>query len=364
MPQPNAWLADVPVYTPGRHHVAPGLTPAVLSANENPLGPGARARQAIDHALAQDDTIKRYPHDDNPDLIAQIARVHQLPPDSINVGHGSDALITLITHCYAAPGRAVLYSEHGFLMYPINARSVGAQPVPVPERDLKVDVEAMLAALTPQCTLMFLANPNNPTGSYIDKDALTHLIDGLPEHVLLVVDEAYAEYVTAHDYASALPWTQTRENVVVVRTFSKLHALAGLRLGWSASPPAVAQVLRRQTNPFNVSAIAAAAGAAAIGDEAHLRRSVAHNTALREDFTQFAQQLGFPCPPSVCNFTLTAFASPDEASACAQFLESRGILVRSVAGYGLPSYLRITIGLKEEHERLKTALHDFRERTP
>jgi histidinol-phosphate aminotransferase len=289
-----------------------------------------------------------------------------LKAEQIVCGAGSDELIALLCRAYAGPGDEVIHTEHGFLMYPIAARTVGAKPVAVAETDLTTDVDAILDAVTPRTRLVFIANPNNPTGTYLPAAELERLRRGLPKDVLLVIDAAYAEYVGREDYASGELLVDPSASVggasvVVTRTFSKIYGLGGLRLGWAYCPPAVADVLNRVRNPFNVSSPAQEAGRAALEDAELIARAKAHNERWRAWTTQELRALGLGVPDSVCNFVLVRFPTQAgrDAPAADAFLKARGIIARRMDAYGLPQSLRITIGLEDEMRAAVAALADF-----
>jgi histidinol-phosphate aminotransferase len=290
-----------------------------------------------------------------------LGHCHGIDPLRIVCGAGSDELIALLLRCYAGPGDEVLYSRHGFLMYPINAMAVGATPIAAPERDLTTDVDAVLAGVTERTRIVFIANPNNPTGTYLGTPELARLHAGLPASVLLAIDAAYAEFVNRNDYEAGIALVNRAENVVMLRTFSKIYALAGLRLGWAYCPPAIADILNRVRGPFNVGAAAQAAGIAAIEDVEAFNRARAHNDQWLPWFSERLAALGLPLTPSVANFVLARF--PDDplkdADAVFAFLQSRGILTRKMAAYGLPQHLRITIGTGPEMETAAAAVAEF-----
>lgn len=351
--QPRPGILEIAAYVGGEAKI-PGVERVIrLASNENPLGPGPLAVEAY---RAEAASLHRYPDGGANALRRAIAEAEGLEAERLVCGAGSDELISLLTRAYAGPGDEVLYSRHGFLMYPISAKGVGATPVAVPERNLTADVDALLAAVTERTRLLFLANPNNPTGSCLPAAELERLQAGLPDHVLLVIDAAYAEYVEAADYADGSALVARHDNVVMTRTFSKIHGLASLRLGWAYCPPAVADVLNRLRGPFNVAAAAQAAGVAAIGDREHLARSRAHNSRARAAFVEGLKRLNLRAEPSEGNFVLVAFG---DAPAAAEHLKRRGILVRRMDAYGLPGYLRITIGTDEEMAAVLEALADY-----
>jgi len=267
----------------------------------------------------------------------------------------------LLLRAYAGPDTEVLYSRHGFLMYPIGAMSVGATPVAVPESDLTADVDAILARVTPKTRIVFIANPNNPTGTYLSVSEMARLHEGLPSNVLLAIDAAYAEFVNRNDYEPGAKLVDQAENVVMLRTFSKIFALAGLRLGWGYFPPAVADVLNRVRGLFNVSAAALAAGVAALEDTEALAKARAHNDRWQPWLNDRMAALGLHPTPSVANFVLPCF--PDDgrhnADAAFRFLQVKGILTRKMGGYGLPDRIRITVGTGDENEKVAAALAEF-----
>ena len=357
-PIPRPGILGIAPYVGGESK-APGVErPIRLASNESALGPSPKAVAAY-RALA--DEIHRYPDGSAAELRAALGRHHGLDPERIVCGAGSDELIGLLLRAYAGPGDEVLYSRHGFLMYPIGAQSVGATPVAVPERDLTADVDGFLARVTERTRIVFIANPNNPTGTYLSADEVARLHAGLPRHVVLAIDAAYAEFVNRNDYEPGIGLVNRADNVVMLRTFSKIYALAGLRLGWAYCPPQVADVLNRIRGPFNASAPALAAGVAAIEDVGALARARAHNERWLPWLSERLAALGLELTPSVGNFVLPRF--PDDprhnAAAALAFLQSRGILVRQMGGYGLPQHLRITIGTGKEMEIVAAALAEF-----
>src|SRR6267154_203933 len=357
-PVPGPCILDISPYVGGESQADGVARPIRLASNESALGPSPKAVAAY-KALAGE--IHRYPDGGAHGLRAALGRHHGLDPARIVCGAGSDELIALLLRGYAGPGDEVLYSRHGFLMYPIGAKSVGATPVAVPERDLTHDVDGFLARINERTRIVFIANPNNPTGTYLSAEEVARLHAGLPPHVLLAIDAAYAEFVNRNDYEPGIGLVDRAENVVMLRTFSKIYALAGLRLGWAYCPPAIADVLNRIRGPFNVSAPALAAGVAAVEDVDALDRARAHNERWLPWFSERLARLGIPLTPSAANFVLASF--PDDprknADAVFTFLHSRGILTRKMAAYGLPQHLRITIGTGPEMETVAAALAEF-----
>ena len=351
-------ILDIAAYVPGDHSL-PGEGPVYrMASNESALGPSPKAIEAY-RGLAGE--LHRYPDGASKALRAALGRTYDIEPEQIVCGAGSDDVLQLLVRAYAGPGDEVLYTQHGFLVYPIAAKAVGATPVAAPETDLRTDVDALLKTVTSKTRICFVANPNNPTGSYVSGAALKRLRAGLPSNVLLVIDAAYAEYVDLPDYGSGLDMVKAHDNVVMTRTFSKIFGLAALRLGWAYCPPAVADVLNRIRGPFNVPAPAQAAGVAALADREHLNKAKTHNDYWLPWFAQQMRGLGlYPCP-SVANFVLVKFPNDPKlnAEAALTFLNARRILPRRVAAYGLPDCLRVTIAEEAAVKACAEALEAF-----
>lgn len=357
-PRPRPGILEIVPYVGGKSAVGGTVPVAKLSSNESPLGPSPHAMAVYRELSAE---LHRYPEGGSTELRHAIARRHNLDPDLIVCGAGSDELIALLVRAYAGPGDEVLYSRHGFLMYALAALSAGAHPVTAPETDLRADVDALLAKVSSRTRLVFLANPNNPTGSYLPAAELRRLRDGLPDEVVLVIDAAYAEYAEADDYDSGQELAATTSNTVMLRTFSKLYGLAGLRLGWLTAGSGVVDVLNRVRGPFNVSLPAQAAGVAALADVGHAEAARAHNRTWLPWVTRELTALGLKVHPSLGNFVLVEFprgSGRDAASANAH-LEAEGVIPRQMGSYGLPECLRISIGLEAENRRLVEALKGF-----
>jgi len=333
-----------------------GADRIVISSNESAFGPSWRAMEAYS---ASSEEMHRYPEIDARSLRQALADHHGLEVDRIICGCGSDQLIDLIALAYAGPGDETVYSEHGFTMYPIATRGVGATPVAAAEANLTADVDAILGCVNDRTRIVFLANPNNPTGTYLGIDELRRLHAGLPEDVLLVLDAAYAEYVTAPDYDPGMTLVREASNVVMTRTFSKIYALASLRIGWAYGPAEIIEILDRVRPPFNVSTPAIAAGIAALADTEHTERSRDLNGELLPWFTAEVEKLGLIVNPSVGNFVIVRFDDPETAEAAYRFLFERGIVTRRVAGYGLPEWVRMSIGQREEMQDVVDALRTF-----
>ena len=366
-PTPKPGILDISPYVGGRAGV-PGVAKVhKLSSNESPLGPSPAVFAAMDAAKAQ---VALYPEGSAQLLREAIAARFGLDASRIVCsGDGSDMLLTMLAGAYLQPGDECLFSEHAFLVYKIATLANSATPVMVKERDtntgIKVDVAAMLAAVTPKTRMVYVANPNNPTGSYLTRDEMARLHAGLPNNVLLVIDAAYAEYVTARDYDAGIDMVMANDNVVMTRTFSKLYGLAGLRLGWMFAPPAICDVINRIRGPFNTALLQQLAGKAALEDQAHIDASVAHNSQWLPWITQQIRKTGLRVDDSVGNFVLIHFPAKDSAEgaksaqAADQFLSRRGIILRSVAGYGLGDCLRMTVGTQEQNELAVTLLQEF-----
>ncbi|HVA13462.1 MAG TPA: histidinol-phosphate transaminase [Stellaceae bacterium] len=355
VPQPG--ILDIAPYVGGEAK-APGFEkPIRLASNESALGPSAKVLAAY---RAHAENIFRYPDGNSTALRQALGKLHGIDPARIVCGGGSDDIINLLTSAYAGPDDEVLYGRHGFSLYPIAARTAGATPIAVPEKDLTFDVDATLARVTPKTRLVFIANPNNPTGTFIPRDAMKRLHAGLPKSVLLVIDAAYAEFVTRNDYEPGIELAGREPNVAMTRTFSKIYALGGLRIGWCYSSAAIAEVLNRIRNPFNVSSAAQAAGVAAVADVAAVDRARQHNDIWRPWLAQELQKLGLTLTPAVANFVLARFpGGAGQADAAWEFLRQRGILVRKVGVYHLPAHLRITIGKEDEMRAVVAALTEF-----
>ena len=354
--RPRSEILEIEPYTPGVSKL-PGANRVIkLSSNEGAFGPPPGALRAIE-AAARD--FHRYPDGGATALRHAIAARFGLDPDRIVCGAGSDDLIFLLCHIYGGAGTELIMTAHGFAIYQIAGRLAGCRVVKVPERNLTADVDAILAAVSPATRLVFIANPNNPTGTFLPHTEILRLRAALPPHVLLVLDAAYAEYMDRPDYDPGASLVETTANTVMTRTFSKMFGMGGLRLGWAYAPPAVVDLLHRARGPFNVSIAAHDAGIAALAEPGWVEKSLAHNTAERARVTAALTAAGIRVPPSEGNFVLADFVTPETAEAADMHLRSRGLIVRRVGGYGLPHCLRITIGLVDENDLLIDALRDF-----
>jgi histidinol-phosphate aminotransferase len=349
---PKPAILDIAAYVGGETAVD-HPHPARLMSNEGALGPSPMALAAYQDEAAR---LSFYPQGDSRALRAALGAAHSVEPSRIVCGNGSDDLISLLCYAYAGAGDEVLYSRHGFLLYAIAARAAGATPVAAPEQEYKADVEALLAAVTPRTRLLFLANPNNPTATYLSRTELARLREGLPDTVLLVLDAAYGEFADAPGYTIGHDLVEQYGNVAVLRTFSKAYAMAGLRLGWGHLPESVAGVLNRIRGPFNVNRAAQAAGIAALEDTGHARATIAHNLYWRETVVRGLAVKGYGVLPSQANFVLMDCGQEETAGAVYAHLCGQGVYVRKVKAYGLPAHLRVTIGDPWALKRLLAAL--------
>jgi len=354
-PEPKPGILQIEAYVPGKSR-AKGAKVHKLSSNESPLGASPAAREAYSAAAS---SLERYPDGGATALRAAIAAKYGLAEDRIVCGAGSDEVLQLLAHAYLGPGDEAVYSQYGFLVYPIAIAANGAKAVVAPEKSFQTDVDALLACVTARTKIVFLANPNNPTGTYIPFSEVKRLHQGLPPHVLLVLDAAYAEFVRNNDYESGIALVSDSENVVMTRTFSKIHGLAALRLGWAYGPAHVIDVMNRIRGPFNVSAPALAAGVAAIRDTAFMDKALAHNDNWLNWLTTEISALGIAVTPSVGNFLLLHFNEKKTAPAADAHLQEHGIVVRRMESYGLPSALRLSIGDEEANRAVVAALKSF-----
>ena len=357
-PEPRAGVLAISAYVPGKSSADGVARVHKLSSNETPLGPSPKAIAAY---RAVSEHLQDYPDGSAADLRDAIGRAFGLDPGRIVCGAGSDDLLNLLARAYLADGDEAVHTTHGFLVYPIATLGTGAKPVVAPERSFTADVDAILGAVTTKTKIVFLANPNNPTGTYVPFDEVKRLHRGLPPHVLLVLDAAYAEYVQRNDYEAGIELVATSENVVMCRTFSKIHGLAALRLGWLYGPADVVDALNRIRGPFNVSAPAIAAGIAAIEDSAHVERSRAHNAHWLAWLTEEIGKLGLTVTPSVANFLLIHFPTGGGRTAkdADAFLSGRGLILRQVGAYKLPHALRMSVGSEEANRLVVQALSEF-----
>lgn len=357
-PTPRPGILDIEAYVPGKSTAKGGAKVHKLSSNETPHGPSPAALEAYRAAASKLDV---YPDGSVRVLREAIGARFGLDPARIICGNGSDDILHLLAAAYIGPGDEGIMTIHGFQIYKIAILAAGGKPVIVPEVDLTASVDEILAHVGPRTKAVFIANPNNPTGTYMPFEEVKRLHAALPPSVLLVLDAAYAEYVRKNDYSAGIELVATNENVVMTRTFSKIYGLAALRVGWAYAPAHVCDALNRIRGPFNVSGPAMAAGVAAIGDAAHLEYSVEHNEKWLSWLTDQARALGLKVTPSVANFILVHFpeTGPHTAAAAEEYLGGCGVIVRGVASYNLPHAIRITIGSEEANRAVASFLGDF-----
>ncbi|MCE3255298.1 MAG: hisC [Rickettsiaceae bacterium] len=349
MIEAKKYILEIDPYKPGKSKTASNGQVIKLSSNENALGSSPKALQAyLDHSK----TVFRYADGSCSELRNAIAGKYKIDAEKIVCGAGSDEIIALLTHAFCDVGDEVLYSEYGFLMYPISAKRVGAKPVIAKEIELTANVDNILAQITDKTKIIFLANPNNPTGSYLSHIEVERLIKNVRSDILVVLDLAYAEFVDEADYPDAIKLVNQYENVVMMRTFSKIYGLASLRLGWSYSSLYVADVLNRTRGPFNVSGAAQHAGVAAINDDEFIAKSKAHNQNWLKILAEELTKIGIKFYPSVANFILLDFKSAAECAKANQFLLDNGVILREMGAYNLPNCLRMTIGTDDENKRV------------
>lgn len=362
-PEPKPGILQISPYVGGRASV-PGVAKAhKLSSNQSPLGPSPKALAALDEAKA---SLSVYPEGSARLLREAIAEFFGLDARRIVAsGDGSDALLTMLANAYLQPDDEVIFGRHAFLVYKIATLANSARPVMVPEKDansgIKLEVDAMLAAVTPKTRMVYVANPNNPTGTGLKRDEMARLHAGLPENVLLVIDAAYAEYVTAKDYEAGLEMVRKFPNVVMTRTFSKLYGLAGLRIGWMYASEAVCDVINCIRSPFNTSLMQQLVGVAALKDREHFWAAVNHNNHWLPWITAEIRKTGLRVDDSMANFVLIHFPAEGEntATRADAYLNQGGIILRAVASYGLPNALRMTVGTEEQNRLAVSLLKQF-----
>jgi histidinol-phosphate aminotransferase len=356
-PIPQPGLLSIAPYVPGKSQAAPGVAPIKLSANESPLGASPKAIEAFNEAARH---LEIYPEGSSRVLRQALGEAHGLDPDRIVCGNGSDDLLHLLAQCYLGEGDEAVMSRHGFSVYPIVTKGAGAEIVMAPETDYRADVDALLAAVTPRTKMVFLANPNNPTGTCLSAAELERLHRGLRPDILFVLDSAYAEYVTMPGYSVGIDLVDRSDNVVMVRTFSKM-GLAAARIGWMYAPAAVVDVVNRIRGPFNVNLPAQFAGAAAARDTQFTAELGRYNAQWRDWLTAQLSSNRLRVVPSEANFILVLF--PDEpgqrAADAFQALLAKGLIVREVGVYGIPNGLRISIGPEAAMRAVAETLQDF-----
>ncbi len=357
-PSPRPGVLAVDPYVPGRSKLA-GAGPVIkLSSNETPLGPSPRAVEAYREAASR---LDRYPDGSHTALREALGAAYGLNPAHIVCGNGSDELFHVLAQAYLGPGDEAIYTEHGFLVYRIAILAAGAEPVIAPERNLTADVDAILERVTPRTRAVFIANPNNPTGTYLPYQEVRRLRNALPENALLILDGAYAEYVNRNDYEAGIELVATAPNTVMTRTFSKIYGLAAARIGWAYAPAAVADAMNRIRSPFNLAGPSMAAAVAALDDKAHIEQAKAHNQLWLGKVTRELREIGYDVPDSAANFVMIPFGN--EPGCTAQdadgYLTSRRIILRQLGAYKLPHALRMTVGLEQENRAALDALREF-----
>ncbi len=353
-PAPQPGILDIAPYVAGKAHVEGANKVTKLSSNENPLGPSPAAKEAVRAAA---ETLELYPSSDHATLREAIGETYGLDPARIICGAGSDEVIAFLCYAYAGPGTEVIHTEHGFAMYAISARAAGATPVEVAEKERHTDPATILAAVTEATRLIFIANPNNPTGTMIPLAEIEALAKALPPTCLLVIDGAYAEYLEGYDGGAAL--VEAHPNVVMTRTFSKIYGLGALRIGWGYASAEIIDVLNRIRGPFNVSAPALAAAEAAIADQSYIESCRAANAKWRTWLTAELRALGLATDDAHANFVVPHFASAAEAEACDAYIQQHGFIVRRITGYKMPTALRITVGDELACRRIASLIGDF-----
>ncbi|MEM9468679.1 MAG: histidinol-phosphate transaminase [Pseudomonadota bacterium] len=349
-------ILDIAPYVPGESKASDMGKLVKLSSNEGPLGPSPATIKAIQDAASE---VHRYPDGDASELRQILAEKNNINAKNIICGAGSDEIISLLCYAFAGEGEEVLHSEHGFLMYPISAKAAGATPVTAPEKNYTADPQALLDAITDKTRLIFVANPNNPTGTHWNKQTVLDFHAQVPENVIVVLDSAYCEYVTDPDYMNGHELVEKHPNIVVTRTFSKLYGLGGLRLGWGHACDDIIDILNRVRGPFNVTSLAQIAGVASMKDEIFIQSCIDNNTKMRDWTSEQLEALGLKVVPSQGNFVIVDFGDAEKAERCRLFLKDRNILVRQIGGYGLPTFLRISIGLEEEMALAIDAISDY-----
>ncbi|WP_310539898.1 histidinol-phosphate transaminase [Phenylobacterium sp.] len=360
-PQPKPWISAIHPYIPGKASADDGRLVVKLSANENPLGCSPHARAAFAEGST---TLERYPDPTAAALRSVLAETHGLDPARIIYGTGSDEIISVAVGVYAGPGDEILFPRYSFAAYPIATRRAGATPVEAADKDYGTDVDTLLAAVNERTRIVFVANPNNPTGTYIGAPEIARLHAGLPADCLLIVDQAYAEYLEADEDDGALEMARTLPNVLIMRTFSKIHGLAAERIGWGYGPAEVVNALHRIRMPFCLTTAGQRAAIAAVRDTEHVARSRAHNNRLRTWFEGEIANLGnfgLRAVPSKANFSLLLFEGALTGEAAYKGLMERGYVTRWLPNQGMPSAVRITIGTDEDMTAVATALRELAE---
>ena len=358
-PIPKPWIMDIAPYVPGKSSTDDGRKVTKLSSNENPLGTGEAARAAF---RGHSHSLDRYPDASAAALRGAIAARYGLDPARIIYGTGSDEVLHLIAGAYAGHGDEVIYVRYGFAVYEIATRRVGAAVVVAPDRDYASDVDAILACVTERTRIIFVANPNNPTGTFTPRSEIARLLAALPPHVMLVIDQAYAEYIEAEEDDGGLDLAKTHANVIITRTFSKIYGLAAERIGWGYGSAEAVDAMHRIRSPFNITSAGQAAAIAALGDTDFVDKSRAHNAEWRAWLAGEVAKLGnagLRSVPSKANFLLVLFEGAVTAEVAYTELMAHGFIVRWLPGQGLGNGLRITIGTEAETRGLVEALRQI-----
>ncbi len=343
--KPKKSILDIKPYIPGKSGSKNNKKIIKLSSNETPLGTSAKALKILKESFS----ASRYPDGSSNNLRKLLAHKFKININNIICGNGSDEVLSLFAHCFSGPGDEVIYSKHGFLVYPIAIRAAGSKPISVPEKNYKADVNAILKKVTKKTKICFIANPNNPTGTYLTKKELIKLRKNLPNKCLLVIDSAYAEYVDEDDYTDGFDLVKKYSNVACTRTFSKIYGLAALRIGWAYSSKEIIELMNRVRLPFNLNTLGQKAAIEAIKDQAFVNKAKNHNKKWKPYIEKKLNQMGLETIPGVANFVLVKFKNEKQANSCYTFLEKNNIYVRKISEYGLPNFLRITVGLKNEN---------------
>lgn len=353
----NSSIKQISPYIPGAYSKTGHKRLIKLSSNENPLGSSGHVTELLQNEAKN---LNRYPDGGCVKLREEIANLHNIDSNNIICGAGSDEIITMLCLAYTGAGAEIIHTKHGFLMYPLSALACGATPVVADEVGLKANIENIISKITDKTKIIFLANPNNPTGSYLSDDEVRELISKVPENIIIVLDLAYAEYAAEiSDYPDAIKLVNEFDNVVMMRTFSKAYGIPALRLGWAYASSEIIDILNRVRGPFNVSSLAQEAGISAIKDQSFIKKSVELNNKELKKLESYLQSLGIKTYPSIANFILVDFQSPEKATEIYNILNENGISTRKMDAYKLPSCIRISIGLEEENDILLNYLAEI-----
>lgn len=357
-PKPISGIMDIAAYVVGKSSVKNMAKKNIikLSSNETPLGTPKTAKQAYSKIVKN---LHEYPNGDCQMLRQAIAKTYKLKANNIVCGSGSDELLALLAKAYLTKGDQAIYSQHGFLMYKINILASGAKPIMAKEKNYTTDIDEIIKHINKKTKMIFIANPNNPTGTYLSNTEIKKLHSQLPPNVLLVLDCAYGEYMSVKNYDCGTKLVEQYKNVVMTRTFSKIYGLASLRVGWAYAPPDIVDVLHRSRGPFNVNAAAIAAATAAVKDKKHIAKAVKHNEKWRKWVSEKLQLIGLKIIPSFGNFVLMQFANEKQAKQANNYLLGKGIILRYLGEYGFNNALRMTIGTAQENKKTIKLLKEF-----